>query len=219
LQTLAEHANKRDNYKLIISLHKAFGEYGNSLITYTDWDKIQGRFENVIFKDDYYEMLNIFKETIMHKNTSLPIKEAQKIIHHICKNSIFDESNSNTNLFLKIAPIHPFVAISISEIFTKHFQNQRSIFSFLFSVEPHAFQDFLNYKRKAPMLYSLNNLYEYIAYLLKVYTILLPDQEVWYIAQHKLSDPALQNDIKKALIKIISLVHSFKLSNIMIKIK
>jgi len=41
LQTLAEHANKRDNYKLIISLHKAFGEYGNSQITYTDWDKIQ----------------------------------------------------------------------------------------------------------------------------------------------------------------------------------
>lgn len=54
LQTLAEHTNKKDNYKLIISLHKAFGEYGNSQITYTDWDKIQGRFENILFKDDCY---------------------------------------------------------------------------------------------------------------------------------------------------------------------
>jgi len=212
LQTLAEHANKRDNYKLIISLHKAFGEYGNSQITYTDWDKIQGRFENILFKDDYYEMLYILKETIVHKNTT-SIKEAQKIIHYICNNSILNESSNNLDLFLKIAPIHPFAAITISEIFTKHFQNQRSIFSFLFSVEPHAFQDFIDSKRKTSTLYSLNNLYEYIAYLLKVYTILLPDQEVWYIAQHKLSDQALHDETKRALIKTIALIHSFKLSS------
>lgn len=212
LQTLAEHANKRDNYKLIISLHKAFGEYGNSQITYTDWDKIQGRFENILFKDDYYEMLNIFKETIVHQNT-IPIKEAQKTIHHICDNSILNENSNNLDLFLKIAPIHPFAAITISEIFTKHFQNQRSVFSFLFSVEPHAFQDFIDTERKTYTLYSLNNLYKYITYLLKVYTILLPDQEVWYITEHKLKDPALRDDTKRALIKTITLIHSFKLTS------
>jgi len=212
LQTLAEHANKRDNYKLIISLHKAFGEYGNSQITYTDWDKIQGRFENILFKDDYYEMLNIFKETIVHQNT-IPIKKSQKTIHHICDNSILNKNSNNLELFLKIAPIHPFAAITISEIFTKHFQNQRSVFSFLFSVEPHAFQDFIGTERKSYTLYSLNNLYKYITYLLKVYTILLPDQEVWYIAEHKLKDPALQDDTKRALIKTITLIHSFKLTS------
>lgn len=212
LQTLAEHANKRDNYKLIISLHKAFGEYGNSQITYTDWDKIQGRFENILFKDDYYEMLNIFKETIAQQNTT-PIKEAQKIIHHICDTSILNENSSNLNLFLKIAPIHPFAAITISEIFTKHFQNQRSVFSFLFSVEPYAFQNFINTERETYSLYSLNELFDYISYLLKVYTILLPDQEVWYIAEHKLKDPTLQNEIKRALIKTIALIHSFKLTS------
>ena len=212
LQILAEHTNKRENYKLIISLHKAFGEYGNSQITYTDWDKIQGRFENILFKDDYYEMLNIFKETIVHQKTA-SIKEAQKTIHHICEASILSENSSNLDLFLKIAPIHPFAAITISEIFTKHFQNQRSVFSFLFSVEPHAFQDFIDTERKTSTLYSLNNLYNYIAYLLKVYTILLPDQEVWYIAEHKLKDPALQGEIQKALIKTIALIHSFKLTS------
>ena len=212
LQTLAEHTNKRENYKLIISLHKAFGEYGNSQITYTDWDKIQGRFENILFKDDYYEMLNIFKETIVHKDTKL-IKEAQATIKKICNHSSLNENSDNLKLFTRIAPIHPFAAITISEIFTKHFQNQRSLFSFLFSVEPHAFQDFIDTKRKASTLYSLNNLYQYIAYLLKVYTILLPDQEVWYIAEHKLKDPALQDEIQRALIKTIALIHSFKLTN------
>ena len=212
LQTLAEHANKRNNYKLVISLHKAFGEYGNSQITYTDWDKIQGRFENILFKDDYYEMLNIFKETIVYKNTK-PIKVAQAKIKEICNNSTLNENSDNVDLFTKIAPIHPFAAITISEIFTKHFQNQRSVFSFLFSVEPHAFQEFIDAKRDSHALYNLNNLYEYITYLLKVYTILLPDQEVWYIAEHKLKDPSLQDEIQRALIKTIALIHSFKLTN------
>ena len=212
LQALAEHTNKRNNYKLVISLHKAFGEYGNSQITYTDWDKIQGRFENILFKDDYYEMLNIFKETIVHKGTK-PIKVAQAKIKDICNNSSLNKNSDNVYLFTKIAPIHPFAAITISEIFTKHFQNQRSVFSFLFSVEPHAFQEFIDTKRDTHALYNLNNLYEYIAYLLKVYTILLPDQEVWYIAEHKLKDPALQDEIQRALIKTIALIHSFKLTN------
>lgn len=210
LQTLAEHTNKRNNYKLIISLHKAFGEYGNSQITYTDWDKIQGRFENILFKDDYYEMLNIFKETIIHKKTK-PIREAKETIEYICNHSTLRENSDNLKLFSSIAPIHPFAAITISEIFTKHFQNQRSVFSFLFSVEPHAFTEFIDVQRERSELYSLNNLYKYISYLLKVYNILLPDQEIWYIAEHKLKDPELQDDIKRALIETIALIHSFKL--------
>ncbi len=212
LQILAEHANKRNNYKLIISLHKAFGEYGNSLITYTDWDKIQGRFENILFKDDYYEMLNIFKETIVHKKRQ-PIREAKETIEHICNYSTLKENSDNFKLFSSIAPIHPFTAITISEIFTKHFQNQRSVFSFLFSVEPHGFTEFLDVQRKKSVLYALNDLYKYISYLLKVYNILLPDQEIWYIAEHKLKNHELQDNIKRALIKTIALIHSFKLTS------
>jgi len=212
LQTLAEHTNKRNSYKLIISLHKAFGEYGNGQITYTDWDKIQGRFENILFKDDYYEMLNIFKETIIHKDTKY-IQKAQATIKQICNNSTLNQNIDNLNLFSKIAPIHPFTAITISEIFTKHFQNQRSVFSFLFSVEPYAFTEFINIQREDSVLYSLNDLYKYITYLLKVYNILLPDQEIWYIAEHKLKNPELQDNIERALIKIIALIHSFKLTS------
>ena len=172
LQTLAEYINKKNNYKLIISLHKAFSEYTNGLvsITYTDWDKIQGRFENIVFKDDYYEMLNIFKETISLKNSE-PIHNTQVLISKVCKEATLKE-NSNIELFEKIVPIHPFSAIAISEIFTRYFQNQRSIFSFLFSTEPHAFQEFISKEQDQVRLYALADLYEYVSYLLKVYNIL-----------------------------------------------
>jgi len=215
LQTLAEYVNKQSNYKLVISLHKAFGEYISNLsdISYTDWDKIQGRFENIVFKDDYYEMLNIFKETISLNNTQY-IKESQKIVHEVCNSSMLNKNSENVKLFEKIVPIHPFSAIVISEVFTRYFQNQRSIFSFLFSTEPYAFQEFLDKEQKRVSLYALDNLYEYVAYLLKVYTILLPDREIWYMAEHKLQDHRVQSELKSSIIKIIALIHGFKLSNV-----
>jgi len=216
LQTLAEYVNKKNNYKLIISLHKAFSEYINNLTgtSYTDWDKIQGRFENIVFKDDYYEMLNIFKETISLKKSE-PIKNAQKLINSICSETILNENN-NVELFEKIAPIHPFSAIIISEIFTRYFQNQRSIFSFLFSTEPDAFQEFIIKERAKVRLYSLSNLYEYVSYLLQVYNIILPDREIWYKAGHRLQDVRTKTEVKQDIIKTIALIHTFKLSNTII---
>ena len=214
LQTLSEYVNKKSNYKLIISLHKAFSEYVGKLVdmTYTDWDKVQGRFENIVFKDDYYEMLNIFKETISLQKTT-PIMESQNIIKKICNHTILKDSHTNIELFEKIAPIHPFSAIAISEIFTRYFQNQRSIFSFLFSTEPYAFQEFISQEQNQVILYGLADLYGYISYLLKVYTILLPDREIWYTAEYKLNDARIDSSIKKDIIKIIALIHTFKLSN------
>lgn len=213
LQTLSEYINKKNNYKLIISLHKAFSEYTNGLtaMTYTDWDKIQGRFENIVFKDDYYEMLNIFKETISLKKSDV-VKDAQKLIGSICSEATLNE-NGSVELFEKIVPIHPFSAIAISEIFTRYFQNQRSIFSFLFSTEPHAFQEFISLMQKKVTLYSLVNLYGYVTYLLKVYSILLPDREIWYKAEHRLQDSRAKSDVKQDIIKTIALIHTFKLSN------
>ncbi len=215
LQTLAEYINKQNNYKLVISLHKSFGEYASTLseISYTDWDKIQGRFENIVFRDDYYEMLNIFKETIILKS-SPTIEQLQQSVKTICDNSMLKGSDENFTLFKKIVPIHPFSAIIISEIFTRYFQNQRSIFSFLFSTEPYAFGEFISKKRENLILYSLSNLYDYVSYLLKVYSILLPDRELWYVGEHRLKSYNIKNEIEQDIIKIIALIHTFKLTNI-----
>lgn len=218
LQTLSEFINKKSNYKLIVSLHKAFSEYTqgvNTAISYTDWDKIQGRFENIVFKDDYYEMLNIFKETIV-LNSSLHIDKCKKIVEDICKDESFQKNIDTTDskeLFEQIIPIHPYSVLVIAEIFTKYFQNQRSIYSFIFSSEPSAFQEFIYKEHEKYKLYSLADLYDYVEYLLKVYSILLPDREVWYFSEYRLNDNRIKNTIQIDIIKTISLIHTFKLIN------
>lgn len=220
LQTLSEFVNKKENFKLIVSLHKSFNEYtlDSSSISYTDWDKIQGRFENIVFKDDYYEMLNIFKETINLKETNDLIISIN-LVKKICSDNAF---NKNINikeledLFEKIIPIHPYSVLIIVEVFSKYFQNQRSIYSFIFSSEPGAFQDFINSEFEKQELYSLSNLYDYVSYLLRVYSIVLPDSEVWYFTEERLKDNRISNKVQKDIIKTVSLIHTFKLSNTVI---
>lgn len=217
LQTLSEYVNKKNNFKLIVSLHKSFNEYNldSSSISYTDWDKIQGRFENIVFKDDYYEMLNIFKETISLKESS-DLEISKNIVKKICSDKSFNKNidiKELEDLFEKIIPIHPYSVLIISEIFSKYFQNQRSIYSFIFSSEPNGFQDFIETEFENQELYGLSNLYDYVAYLLRVYSIVLPDSEAWYFSEDRLKDNRIENKVQKDIIKTISLIHSFKLSN------
>ncbi len=218
LQTLSEFVNKQNNYKLIVSLHKVFNEYtqgSSSSITYSDWDKIQGRFENIVFKDDYYEMLNLFKETISHNESKL-INDTKKLIDLICDDESFKNNIKSENLnelFKQIIPIHPYSVLVIAEMFSKYFQNQRSIYSFIFSSEPSAFQEFLDKEQKRPELYTLANLYDYISYLLKVYSIQLPDDEIWYLSDQRIKDQRIKDQIQIDIIKTISLIHTFKLVN------
>ncbi|WP_152632546.1 hypothetical protein [Aliarcobacter butzleri] len=220
LQTLSEFVNKKENFKLIVSLHKSFNEYtlDSNNISYSDWDKIQGRFENIVLKDDYYEMLNIFKEIINLKESN-DLNNSINLIKKICSDHSFNKNVDIKvlgDLFEKIIPIHPYSVLIIAEIFSKYFQNQRSIYSFLFSSEPGAFQDFINSKLKKQELYSLSNLYDYISFLLRVYSILLPDTEVWYFSEERLRDNRIGNQIQKDIIKTVSLIHTFKLSNTVI---
>ncbi len=218
LQTIAEFINTKKNWKLIVSLHKTFREYSSIdsiSITYTDWDKIQGRFENIVFNDDFFEMLNIFKETINVDDNAKQIKETKKTIEKICSDESFTKQVSTKdtlNIFEHTCPIHPYSVLVIAEIFTKYFQNQRSIYSFLFSSENYAFQEFLDKDLIKFELYDLTNLYDYVSYLLKIYTILLPDKEIWYLSEYRIKDNRIKNDIQKDIIKTIGLLHSFKLN-------
>lgn len=116
----------------------------------------------ILFKDDYYEMLNIFKETITLKE-SIDLEISKNIVKKICSDKSFNKNIDITeleNLFEKIIPIHPYSVLIISEIFSKYFQNQRSIYSFIFSSEPNGFQDFIGIEFENQELYGLSNLYD-----------------------------------------------------------
>ena len=149
LQTIAEFVNFKDDCKMLISLHKSLRDYYNVglKVTHTEWDKIQGRFDSVLFGDNSLEILKIFQHTIKLKTTNIDaMKEFDKFIDDIDASNIFNHISivENKDSLKKLFPLHPIAVVFIIELFLKFFQNQRTIFSFLFSLEPYGFQDFIN---------------------------------------------------------------------------
>lgn len=219
LQDLAEFANKHKNYRLVVALHKSFKDYvqNTSSISFTEWDKIQGRFENIVFQDDFYELMHIFEEAITVTNnaaiTSIQahvlklFKDYKKYVSH--KNIPVNEVSLQ-----KLAPLHPFTALALFHIFSKYFQNQRSVFSFLSAQEPYSFQNFISEEQTESSLYTLPMLFDYINYLLNAYRVNMIDQESWNLANEYLDSANILTNTQKNIIKSIALVSAFKLEHL-----
>jgi len=190
VQTFSEFVNKNENFKLVVVFHKSFNEYNKDL------SKIQGRFENIVFRDDAIESIKILKKCFIYKDCEIIKKNRKKV-----------ENITSQDIFLNITPLHPFVAMAVVEIFNKFFQNQRSIYSFLFSTEKGGFSQFLNTKSEG--LYTLSEFYDYLVYLLEVYDISLIDKEAYYLSLKRLKSNL--SNIEKDIIKALSVIDIFKL--------
>src|SRR5262249_27941418 len=79
-------------------------------------------------------------------------------------------------------PIHPVAAALLGPISRRRFgQNQRSLFGFLNSVEPHGFHDFLRYASNAET-YTPALLWDYLRVNLEPSILASPDGHRWSLA-------------------------------------
>ena len=219
LQDLAEYVNNKNNTRLIVALHKSFKDYvqNTSYLSFTEWDKIQGRFDSIIFQDDFYELMHIFEEAITIESHS----QLQKVNDKI--SSIFTTYKKHAQnkhipvdaLSLeKLAPLHPFSSLALFHIFSKYFQNQRSVFSFLSAQEPYSFQSFINKETTEETLYTLDMLFDYINYLSNAYAVNMVDKESWKLANEYLDSANILTSVQQQIIKSIALISAFGLEHL-----
>jgi KaiC/GvpD/RAD55 family RecA-like ATPase len=219
LQDLSEYVNKQSNIRLVVALHKSFKDYvqNTTYISFTEWDKIQGRFDNIIFQDDFYELMHIFEEAIKIDSIE-SMKSVNKKI-----SSIFDAYKKNvpnkvisvdSSSLAKLAPLHPFSSLVLFHIFSKHFQNQRSVFSFLSAQEPYSFQSFISKEMSGKSLYTLDMLFDYINYISNSYAVNMVDKESWKLANEYLDSANILTQIQQKIIKSIAIISSFGLENL-----
>lgn len=219
LQDLAEYINNQSNMRLVVALHKSFKDYvqNTTYISFTEWDKIQGRFDNIIFQDDFYELMHIFEEaiTVESSNTMQIVNKKIISIFNAYKEHITDKHIPVDVLSLaKLAPLHPFSSLALFHIFSKHFQNQRSVFSFLSAQEPYSFQSYINQDIDEESLYSLDMLFDYINYISNAYAVNMVDKESWKLANEYLDSANILTTIQKQIIKSIALISAFGLEDL-----
>src|SRR4029077_3724195 len=75
------------------------------------------------------------------------------------------ESRELVALLRACSPLHPTVSLILGPLFRKLAQNERSLFAFLTSGEPFAFQQFLRehrWSKNSGEFYRLDELYDYV---------------------------------------------------------
>jgi energy-coupling factor transporter ATP-binding protein EcfA2 len=175
LQELAELSakTKEPTLLLVTVLHQAFENYASALSPRDrqEWEKIQGRFEGFAFQEPADQVLQLIANAIQHA----PVAEAKRLRHEARRRGdrAFDlglaPHGFNKKQFVDTlegcAPLHPLVVLCLARLCRKFGQNQRSLFSFLTSREPHGFGTFLQ-RRFDPTeaaCFSLEELHDYVA--------------------------------------------------------
>jgi hypothetical protein len=215
-QQLAEIASRSNKRLLIIGvLHQAFEEYAHRLSheMRDEWAKIQGRFVDLAINTTGEEQIDLISRAI--ESNRKPPKAPNTLACTIARLARRDRPADVERLAFTLEscwPLHPVVACLLGPISRRRFgQNQRSIFGFLNSSEPHAFQDFLR-RANFHELYGPDRLWGYLRTNLEPSILASPDGHRWALAAEALERcESLGGDmLHLKLLKTIAIVDLFK---------
>ena len=178
-----------------------------------EWAKIQGRFIDLVVNAAGEEQIDLIARAIKgdpsaEAAASLPAKKVAACVHR----ERTEEIAPLADILGECWPLHPVTACLLGPISRRRFgQNQRSIFGFLNSSEPHGFQDFLKHASDND-LYSPDRLWDYLRVNLEPSILASPDGHRWALAAEALerceSLGGASLDIR--LLKTIAVIDLFK---------
>ena len=171
LQALAESAARSGQRPIYVIglLHQGFSVYAESLSqsAQREWEKVAGRFDELIFSQHLDQVSQLISEALRIKYTKLPAdltdRAEQEMESVLALNWYGASANRKVMLELskRLYPLHPSVIPVLVRIFSKFGQNERSLFSFLLSNEPHGLQEFASRILSTNEWFRLSHLYDY----------------------------------------------------------
>jgi hypothetical protein len=152
LQELAEAANRSGDRPIVVGvlLHQAFDQYATRLGSSqrNEWAKVQGRFEDVAFQEPADQLLQLIAKAIGLKSLPFDVKQRAQAVVDDLVGAVnppgMPDKEKLADRLSRTLPLHPVTALLLGPLFRSQIsQNERSLFAFLSSAEPGAFQDFL----------------------------------------------------------------------------
>ena len=215
LQQLAEAASRSGGRLLIVGiLHQAFEEYSNRLSheMRDEWAKIQGRFIDLVVNTTGEEQIELISRAIESDPCPRKFHPLATTVAKFARRERTGDAERLASMLEACWPLHPVVACLLGPISRRRFgQNQRSIFGFLNSSEPHGFQDFLN-TASAGALYGADRLWDYLRANLEPSILASPDGHRWALAAEALErcEAIGSNELHICLLKTIAVIDLFK---------
>ncbi len=171
LQRLAEAASRSGDQPLFVVclLHQGFNAYSDLLSqsAQREWEKIAGRFEEIVFNQPIDQIANVIALAINVRTKGIPRTESLELrqaMAQVMAQGWFGSSSTKSLLTVatRLYPLHPTVLPILIRTFRRFGQNERSLFSFLMSNEPFGLQAFSEKNLQEGELYRLHNFYDYV---------------------------------------------------------
>ncbi|MXY52901.1 MAG: hypothetical protein F4Y86_10315 [Gammaproteobacteria bacterium] len=154
LQELAERAyrGRQANFMLFVLLHQGFDLYAQGLSEQrkNDWAKVQGRFESVSFIETVDQTLRVMAAAFSSELPPSQLRRIEKQATSMAR--ALDKAKAlpgpltkaeAARLFSTCYPLHPVSLLALPVLCQRFAQNERTLFSYLGSREPHGFRDSL----------------------------------------------------------------------------
>ena len=151
LQELAErtYVGRKANLMLFVLQHQAFDMYaaGMDEQLQNEWAKVQGRFQTVSFVETTEQTLRVLAAAFEHDLTELEQHSIRQLSEK--RTAVLAEANAlpvgltadvAAQLFAACYPMHPVSLLALPVLCTRFAQNERTLFSYFGSNEPHGFQ-------------------------------------------------------------------------------
>lgn len=214
-QELAEAATRSDGRLVVIGvLHQAFDDYAYRLARETrdDWLKIQGRYLDVPLNPAGEEQLQLLSCAFDAETRPEALELAVAVAGALRGTNAPLERIAST--LSACWPLNPVVACLLGPLSRRRFgQNQRSLFGFLGSAEPHGFQDFLKSTDVGSgELYDTAWLWSYLRANLEPSILASPDGHRWSLAIDAIErcEGRGADDVQLRVAKTIALVDMFR---------
>ncbi|MCS6812349.1 MAG: hypothetical protein NZ772_02060 [Cyanobacteria bacterium] len=148
LQQIAElSADDEQSVYFLGILHQSFAGYSDRLtsLEQSQWNKIQGRFEDILLTESPSQMMRLIGQAI---DCLAPLEQQTAIAEQAAHwaavlTPMLAGYDLSPTLLAATYPLHPLSALVLPLLCTRYGQNDRSLFTFLTSSEPYGLWEFL----------------------------------------------------------------------------
>lgn len=172
LQTLAEAASRSGDNPLVVLgiLHQGFSAYADRMETndQREWDKIGGRFEELLFDQPLEQLISLVSSALGVKVDRIPpavARAARENMGRAIDQGWFGAVSNKTALMDQaptIYPLQPMLLPVLVKFFSRFGQNERSLFSFLYSADASALRTFANEHSIGDGFFGIHHLYDFV---------------------------------------------------------
>lgn len=212
-QALAERAGGRGRAPLAVvtMLHHRFSDYVAGLGEWieAEWARTAERYEEISFRESAEQTLFLLSNALAPLQPSTTVtKDARAQFAAASERGMFHTASAELRAMAgRLFPLHPATVAALSAMARRFGQNERSVFGFLHSHEPHGFRDHVERTPYgAPGWYRLPRLFDYLAALGGL-RLRAPDRERrWQLALDALIQTDRLGQIDIGVLKAVAVI-------------